>query len=62
MMLVIHADLRRPLTAPYITHMPSLSETLLVNVIASLDCSFSLISQTHDDIPLISCQSARFGA
>jgi hypothetical protein len=61
MMVVIHSDLRRAITAPSMTRMLSLSETLLVNFIFSLDCAFSLIRKRQDDIVLISCQSSWFG-
>jgi hypothetical protein len=61
MMVVIHPDSRRAMTAPSMTRMSSLSETLLVNFIFSLDCAFSLIHKRQDDIVLISCQSTWFG-
>jgi hypothetical protein len=61
MMVVIHPDSRRAMTAPSMTRMSSLSETLLVNFIFSLDCAFSLICKRQDDIVLISCQSTWFG-
>jgi hypothetical protein len=61
MMEVIHTDLRCAMTAPSMTCMSSLSETLLVNFIFSLDCAFSLIRKRQDDIVLISCQSTLFG-
>jgi len=61
MMVVIHPDLCCALTAPSMTHMPSLSETLVVNFISSLDYAFSLICRMQDDIALISLQSTQFG-
>jgi len=61
MMVVIHPDLHRAMTAPSMTRMSSLSETLLVNFIFSLDCAFSLIHKRQDHIVLISCQSTWFG-
>jgi hypothetical protein len=61
MMVVIHSDLRCPMTAPSMTHLSSLSETLLVNCICSLDCVFSLIHQTQDDVAFINSQSTWFG-
>jgi hypothetical protein len=60
MMVVIHTDSRCAMTAPAMTCMSSLSETLLVNFIFSLDCAFSLIRKTQDDILSISCQSPSF--
>jgi len=61
MMVVIHTDSRCALTTPSLTRMSSLSETLFVNLISSLDCAFSLICKRQDDIALINCQSTRFG-
>jgi len=61
MMVVIHTDSRCAMTAPSMTCMSSLSETLLVNFIFSLDCAFSLIRKRQDDIVLNSCQSTFFG-
>jgi hypothetical protein len=61
MMVVIYTDSRCAMTAPSMTCMSSLSETLLVNFIFSLDCAFSLIRKRRDDIVLISCQSTLFG-
>jgi len=61
MMVVIHTDLRCAMTAPSMTRMSSLSETLLVNFMFSLDCAFSLIRKRQDDIVLISCQSTVIG-
>jgi hypothetical protein len=61
MMVVIHTDSRCAMTAPSMTRMSSLSETLLVNFILSLNCAFSLIHKRQDDIALINCQSTRFG-
>jgi len=61
MMVVIHTDSRCAITAPSMTPMSSLSETLGVNFIFSLDCAFSLIRKRQDDIVLISCQSTWFG-
>jgi len=61
MMVDIHPDSCCTMTAPSMTRMSSLSETLLVNGILSLDCAFSLIRKSQDDIVLISCQSAWFG-
>jgi hypothetical protein len=61
MMVVIHPDSRRAMTAPPMTCMSSLSETVLGNFIFSLDCAFSLICTRQDDIVLISCQSTWFG-
>jgi hypothetical protein len=61
MMVVIHTDSRCAMTAPSMTHMSSQRETLLVNFIFSLDCTFSLIRKRQDDIVLNSCQSTRFG-
>jgi len=60
-MVVIHPDSRRAMTAPSMTRMSSLSETLVVNFIFSLDCAFSLIRKRQDHIVLISCQSTGFG-
>jgi hypothetical protein len=40
MMVVIHTDSRCAMTAPSMTSISSLSETLLVNFIFSLDCVF----------------------
>jgi len=61
MMVVIHPDLRHAMTAPSITRMSSLSETLLVNFIFSLDCAFSLIRKRQGHIVLLSSQSTWFG-
>jgi len=61
MMVVIHTDSRCAMTAPSMTCMSSLRETLLVNFIFSLDCAFSLIRKRQDDIVLNSCQSTFFG-
>jgi hypothetical protein len=61
MMVVIHTDSRCAMTAPSMTCMSLLSETLLVNFIFSLDCVFSLIHKRQDHIVLISCQSTWFG-
>jgi len=61
MMVVIHPDLRRATTPPSITRMSSLSQTLLVNFIFSLDWAFSLIHKRQDHIVLIGCQSTWFG-
>jgi hypothetical protein len=61
MMVVIHPDPRRAMTAPSMTLMSLLSETLLVNFIFGLDCAFSFICKRQDDIVLISCQSTWFG-
>ena len=61
MMVVIHTDSRCAMTAPSMTCMSSLSETLLVNFIFSLDCAFSLIRKRQDDIVLISCQLTLIG-
>jgi hypothetical protein len=61
MIVVIHTDSHCVMTAPSKTCMLSLSETLLVNFIFSLDCAFSLIRKRPDDIVLISCQSTLFG-
>jgi len=61
MMVVIHTDSGCALTAPSMTRMPSLSETLLVHFISSLDCALSLICKRQDDSALISRQSTRFG-
>ena len=61
MMVVIHPDSRRARTAPSMTRMSSLSETLLVNFIFSLDWAFSLIRWRQYDILLISCPSTWFG-
>jgi len=61
MMVVIYPDSRRAMTSPSMTRMSSLSETLLVNFIFSLDCAFSLIRKRQDDIVLISCHSTWFG-
>jgi hypothetical protein len=61
MLVVIHTDLRCAMTAPSMTCIPLLSETLLVNFIFILDCVFSLIRKRQDDIALISCQSTLFG-
>jgi len=60
-MVVIHTDSRCAITAPSMTRMSSLAETLLVNFIFSLDCALSLIRKRQDDIVLISCQSTLFG-
>jgi len=61
MMVVIHPDSRRAITASSMTCMTSLSETLLVNFIFTLHCTFSLIRKRQDHIVLISCQSTWFG-
>jgi hypothetical protein len=61
MMVVIHTDSRGALTAPSMTRVPSLCETLQVNFILGLDCTVSLICKGQDDIALISCQSTQFG-
>ena len=61
MMVVIHTDLHGALTAPSITRIPSLSETLLVNFILSLDCMLSLICKRQEHNTLINCQSTRVG-
>jgi hypothetical protein len=61
MMVVIHPDSRHAMTASSMTRMSSLSESLLLNFIFSLDCAFSLILKRQDDIVLISCQSSSFG-
>jgi hypothetical protein len=61
MMVVIHTDSHCAMTAPSMTCMSSLSETLLVNFIFCLDCTVSLIRKRKDDIVLISCQSTLFG-
>jgi hypothetical protein len=61
MMVVIHPDSRRAMTALSMTLLSSLSETLLVNFSVSLDCAFSLIRKRQGDIVLISCQSTWFG-
>ena len=61
MMVVIHPDWCRAMTPPSMTCMSSLSETLSVNCILSLDCAFSLIRKRQDNIVLISCQSTWFG-
>jgi len=60
-MVVIHTDSHCAMTAPSMTRMSSLSETLLVNLIFSLDCALSLIHTRQDDIVLISSQSTLFG-
>ena len=60
-MMIIHTDSCRAMTAPSMTRMSSLSETLLVNFIFSLDCAFSLIRKRQDHIVLVSCQSTWFG-
>jgi hypothetical protein len=60
MMVVIRPDSRRAMTAPSMTRMSSLRETLLVNFIFSVDCAFSLIRKRQDDIALISCHSTWF--
>jgi len=60
-MVVIHPDSGRAMTAPSMTPMSSLCETLLVNFIFSLDCAFSLIRKRQDHIVLLSCQSTWFG-
>ena len=61
MMVVFHPDTRGGMTAPAMTRLSSLSETLLVNLIFSLDCAFSLICKRQDHIVLISGQSTWFG-
>jgi hypothetical protein len=61
MMVVIHRDSHLAMTAPSMTCMSSLSETLLLNFIFCLDCTVSLIRKRQDDIVLISCQSTLFG-
>jgi hypothetical protein len=61
MMVVNHTDSRCALTAPSMTGMPLLSETLLVNFIFSIDCAFSLLCKRQDNIALINCPSTRFG-
>jgi len=61
MIVVIHTDSHCAMTAPSMTCMSSLSETLLVNFIFSLDCTFSPMRKRQDDIVLISCQSTWLG-
>src|SRR5882757_3020405 len=61
MMVVIHPDWRCEMTAPSMTHISSLSETLLVNFIFSLYGANSLIHKRQNHIVLISCQSTWFG-
>ena len=61
MMVAIHPDSCCAMTAPSMTRMSSVSKTLLVNFILSLDYAFSLIRKRQDDIVLISCQSTWFG-
>jgi len=61
MMLVIHTDSRCAMTAPSTTCMSSPSEAMLVNIILSLDCAFSLIHKRQDDSLLISCPYTWFG-
>jgi hypothetical protein len=60
-MVVIHTDLRCAMTAPSMTHMSSLSETLLVYCIFSLDCALSHIRKRQDAIFWISCLATVFG-
>jgi len=60
-MVVIHTDSHCAMTAPSMTRMSSLSETLLVNFIFILDCALSLICKRQDDIVLISCPLTLFG-
>jgi hypothetical protein len=61
MLVVIHTDWRCAMTAPSMTSTSSLSVTLLVNFIFSLDCTFSLVRKWQDDIALINRQSTWFG-
>jgi len=61
MMVVIYTDSCCAMAAPSMTPMSSLTETLLVNFIFSLDCAFSRIRKRQDDIALINCQSSWFG-
>jgi hypothetical protein len=61
MMVVIHPDSRRAMTAPSMTRMSSLSETLLPNFIFSLDWALSLIRKRQGDNVLIGCQSTWIG-
>jgi len=61
MMVVIHTDSRRALTAPSMTGMPALTQILLPNFVSNLHCLFSLICKRQDDIMLIHHQSTRFG-
>jgi hypothetical protein len=60
MMVVIQTDSGCAITAASITRIPSLSETLFVNLILSLDCTFSLNCKRRDANVLINCQSTWF--
>jgi len=61
MMVVIPTDSRCALTAPSMTHMPSLTNILLVNFVFNIDCAFSLTGKRHDDIMWSDHQSTQFG-
>jgi len=61
MMVGIHTDSRRALTAAPLTGMPSVTQILLVTFVSNLDCAFSLICKRQDNIRLINRQSTRFG-
>jgi len=61
MMVVIHTDSPCAMTSSSMTRMSSLRETLSVNSIFSLDCTFSLIHKRQEDIVLITCESTLFG-
>jgi hypothetical protein len=61
MIVVIHTDSLCAMIAPFKTRMSSLTETLLINFIFSLDCVFSLVCKRQDDIVWISGQSPWFG-
>jgi len=60
LMVGIHTDSHRALTAPSMTGTPSLTQILLVNLVLHLDGVFSLISKRQDDIGLINRKSSQF--
>jgi len=59
MMVVIHTDSHCTTSAPSITRMSSLTDSLLLNFIFSCDCALSLFHERQDNIVLIICQSAQ---
>jgi hypothetical protein len=61
MLVVNPQDSRCALTAPAMTHMPSVTNMLLVNFVVNIDCGFSLTSKRHNDIVVIDRESTPFG-
>lgn len=57
MMVVIHTDLYCAMTDLSMTHMPSLSDKLLANVLSSSDFDCSTIHMRQNNITFIHCQS-----